>query len=172
MDVLTSILPDPLHPAVIHFPIALAMAALLVELIARHPRARGLEGAAALLVVLGAVAAVVAVLTGNAAHDEALVPPDVRGLLDRHQDVGELAMWTLIGVAAVRLLLVWRRWFHGVWPWVYLVLLAVAAGMVGYNGYLGGEMVFRHGLGTAPVQRGLVRPVASPPSDVSPTPGK
>ena len=145
--------PDPLHPAIIHFPIALSLVALLLELLARHPRARGLQGAAALLMVLAALGAVAAVLSGQAAHDAAVVPPVVAPLIARHEEVGELAMWALLVVAAARLLLVWRGWFKGLVPWVYLAVAAAAAGAVGYNGYLGGKMVFDHGLGTAPVQR-------------------
>jgi uncharacterized membrane protein len=147
------LLPDPLHPAIIHFPIALSLVALLLELLARHPRARGLETSAGLLMVLAALGAVAAVLSGQAAHDEAVVPAAVAPLIAQHEELGELAMWSLLVVAAARLVLVWRGWFKGLVPWVYLAAAAAAAGAVGYNGYLGGKMVFEHGLGTAPVQR-------------------
>jgi uncharacterized membrane protein len=146
-------LPDPLHPALVHFPIALSLVALLFELLARHPRARNLENAAGVLIVLAALGSVAAVLSGNAAHDDAVVPPAAATLIARHEQVGELAMWLLLALAAVRVLLGWRGWLKGVVPWAYLLLAAAAAGLVGYNGYLGGKMVFDHGLGTAPVQR-------------------
>jgi uncharacterized membrane protein len=146
-------LPDPLHPAIIHFPIALSLVAILFEFLARHPRVRGLEPSAALLMALAALGSVAAVLSGQAAHDEAVVPAAVVPIIERHEELGELAMWLLLAVAAVRLVLGWRGWFKGIVPWAYLALAAVAAGVVGYNGYLGGKMVFDHGLGTAPVQR-------------------
>jgi uncharacterized membrane protein len=148
-----SFLPDPLHPAIVHFPIALSLVALLFELLARHPKGRSLEGAAGFLFVLAALGAVAAVLSGQAARDEAVVPQAVVPLINRHEEVGELAMWVLLAVVAVRLLLAWRGWFRGVVPWVFLLAAAAAAGAVGYNGYLGGKMVFDHGLGTAPVQQ-------------------
>jgi uncharacterized membrane protein len=147
------LLPDPVHPAIIHFPIALSLVAILFEFLARHPRARRLEPSAALLMVLAALGSVAAVLSGQAAHDEAVVPPAVVPLIERHEQIGEIAMWLLLVVAAVRLVLAWRGWFTGIVPWAYLALAAAAAGVVGYNGYLGGKMVFDHGLGTAPVQR-------------------
>jgi len=147
------LIPDPLHPAIVHFPIALSLVAVLLELVARHRRARTLEGAAAFLIALAAVASVVTVVTGNAAHDEAVVPPAAAALLARHEEVGELAMWLLLALAAVRLVLGRRGWFKGVVPWIYLAGAALVASVVGYNGYLGGKMVFDHGLGTAPVQR-------------------
>ncbi len=150
-------LPNPLHPALVHFPIALSLVALLLEFVARHPRARGLQGAAGFVMVLAALGAVAAVLSGNAAHDEAVVPPAAAPLVARHEEVGELAMWVLLGVAVVRVLLGWRGWFKGFVPWAYLLVAAAAAGLVGYNGYLGGKMVFDHGLGTAPVQRAPVK---------------
>ena len=146
-------LPDPLHPALVHFPIALSLVALLFELLARHPRARTLEGSAGVLMVLAALGSVAAVLSGNAAHDEAVVPPAAAALIALHEQVGELAMWLLLVLAAVRVLLGWRGWLKGIVPWAYLLVAAAAAGLVGYNGYLGGKMVFDHGLGTAPVQR-------------------
>jgi len=169
-----SLLPDPLHPALIHFPIVLSLVALLFEVLARHPRARNLEAAAGLLFVLAALGGVAAVLSGQAARDEAVVPQAVAPLINRHENLGELAMWLLLAVAAVRLLLAWRGWFVGIVPWVFLLAAAAAAGAVGYNAYLGGKMVFDHGLGTAPVQHqtppkaGLALPVAPVLPDAAP----
>ena len=106
-------LPDPLHPAVIHFPIVLALVALLVELLARVPRWRILEPAAALLITLAAMGAIAAVVTGDLAHDEAVVPAGADDLVEQHEELGEIAMWSLVGLAAARLLLGWRRRFTG-----------------------------------------------------------
>jgi len=148
-----SLLPDPLHAAMVHFPIALSLVALLFEVIARHPRTRSLGAPAGLLLVLAALGSVVAVVTGNAAHDDAVVPAAVVPMVARHQQVGEIAMWLLLGIAAVRTALAWRGWLRGWLAWAFVVCLAMVTGLVGYNGYLGGKMVFDHGLGTAPVQR-------------------
>jgi uncharacterized membrane protein len=155
-------LPDPLHPAVVHFPIALALVALLLEALARHPRGRPLEPAAVVLVVLSAVGAIVAVVTGDLAHDEAVVPPAARALIGRHEDLGEIAMWALVVLAVARLVLARLGRHRGAAAWLYLVLLAAAAGAVGYNGHLGGQAVFRHGVGTDPVQRSVAPPVMAP----------
>ena len=155
-------LPDPLHPAVVHFPIALALVALLFEAIARHPRGRALEPAAVLLVVLAAAGAIAAKVTGDLAHDAAVVPPAARALLGRHEELGEIAMWALVVLAVVRLALARFGRHRGAATWLYLVLLAGAAGAVAYNGHLGGAAVFRHGVGTDPVQRSTVPPVMAP----------
>lgn len=156
-----SLLPDPLHPAIVHFPIALSLVALFFELIARHPRARPMGSAAGVLLVLAALGSVAAVITGNAAHDDAVVPPAVAPLLAQHEEVGEIAMWLLLAVAAVRIVLAWRGWLRGWLGWAFLLALAFVTGLVGYNGYLGGRMVFDHGLGTAPVQRQTARAPAT-----------
>ncbi|TAM56709.1 MAG: hypothetical protein EPN53_01305 [Acidobacteria bacterium] len=147
-------LPDPLHPALVHFPIALSIVAVLLELLARHPRLRSLGGAAGLVMALAAAGSVAAVLSGEAAHDEAVIPAAAAALVARHEDVGELAMWLLLGVVALRLLLAWRGWLVRWGAWLYLAAAVAATAAVGYNGYLGGKMVFDHGVGTAPVQRG------------------
>jgi uncharacterized membrane protein len=151
-------LPDPLHPAVVHFPIALTLVALLLETLARHPRGRALEPAAAVLVVLAALGSIATVVTGNLARDAAVVPPAARELVHRHEELGEVAMWALVVLAFARLALSRLGRHRGAAAWLYLILLAGAAGAVGYNGHLGGQVVFRHGVGTDPVQRSTVPP--------------
>lgn len=151
-------IPDPLHPAVVHFAIALTFAALLLEMLARHPRLRSLQAGGLVLVVLAALAAMVAVVTGRAEGLAAVVPEGARSLVETHEEIGETAMWWLLGVAALRVLLgAWRR-YTGWRPWAFLLLATVGACLVGYNGWLGGRMVFDHGVGTAPVQHGSPTP--------------
>jgi uncharacterized membrane protein len=87
-----------------------------------------------------------------------VVPPAARELIGRHEDLGVIAMWALVVLAIARLALVRLGRHRGAAAWLYLVLLAGAAGAVGYNGHLGGQVVFRHGVGTDPVQRSAVPP--------------
>lgn len=142
-------LPDPLHPAVIHFPVVLVLVALLFELVARHPRGQALAPAAGVLVVLAAFGAVAAVVTGNRAADEAVVSRDVAERVEEHEERGEIAMWALLVVAALRVLLGARRWLDGVRGWAYLALLALAAVAVVRAAQAGGHLVFEHGVGVA-----------------------
>lgn len=141
-------IPEPLHPAVVHFPIALTFAALLFELLACLPRLRSLEKAAVLLVALAAVGGVVAFVTGRWAHDEAVVPAAARQLLEQHEDLG---LWVMLGLgllAGVRVGLVDPR--YPALRWGYVVVLAALASMVAYQGWLGGRLVYEHGVGVAP----------------------
>lgn len=145
-----SVLPDPLHPALVHFPIALTFVALLFEALSRTRRWRSLEDAAVFLVVLAALGSVVAFVTGKLAHEEAVVPPAGRHLLEQHESLGVWVMVGLLLLAGARLVLAWADRQHG-WPaWLYLGALALAAALVAYQAHLGGRLVFDHGVGTVP----------------------
>jgi uncharacterized membrane protein len=148
-----NLIPDPLHPALVHFPIALSLVALLFDFVSRHPRLRAVEPAGGAVMGLAALGGIAATLSGQLAEEEAVVPRTARALVERHEELGEIAMWLLLAVALVRLALAWRGAFKGLAAWTYLAIALAAATLVSYQGMLGGELVFRHGIGTAPVQR-------------------
>ena len=82
------------HPLVVHFPIALLFAAVLVDAAALVVRRRfpGVRYAAVGLYALGAVAAVVSFLTGRAAADGLDLPTTAIAAVGEHAD---WALWTV-----------------------------------------------------------------------------
>ncbi|MGQ9834409.1 MAG: DUF2231 domain-containing protein [Thermoanaerobaculaceae bacterium] len=141
-------LPDPLHPAVVHFPIALTFVALLFELLAFFPKLKSLSSASPLLLALAALSSVAAVLSGEAAKDAAVIPAAARKLVEQHEELGEKVMYALLVLAVLRLMLFRLERFSTWVRVVFLALLLAVAVAVGYNGKLGGELVFQHGVGT------------------------
>jgi uncharacterized membrane protein len=82
-----------LHPLVVHFPIALLLVAPLLILFSLIPGrfAQGLSLSALGLIVLGTIGAWVAVSTGEAAEDFAKGIAGAEPVLDRHEDLAEIA---------------------------------------------------------------------------------
>ncbi len=156
-----SFLPEPLHPAVVHFPIALTLAALLFELLGFFSRTRTLASAVPVLVLFAALGATAAVISGNWSEEEAVVPAQARAVLEQHEELGEKVMVGLWLLTALRFALGRLERFSSWVRVIMLLLLALAAGAVGWNGKLGGELVFRHGVGT---QLSLALPSATPAS--------
>lgn len=132
-----------LHPAVVHFPIALLLTAGLIEILRRFRGATGISPVAFPLVVLGALAAALAAWLGWMNAD---LEPQSRAatqLLWWHRWIGvSVAGLAFVAVASGLLVRVierhrTRNLYRGV---LVLVMLLVATG-----GYLGGEIV--HGQG-------------------------
>lgn len=145
-----SFLPDPLHPAVVHFPMALTLVALFFEALARVPRWRALESGAVVLIVLAALGSVAAVVSGKLAHEEAVVATAARALVEQHDELGLVVMGALLLLAGARVMLARSSRQHAAPGWLYLALLCLAAALVGYQAHLGGRLVYDHGVGTAP----------------------
>jgi uncharacterized membrane protein len=142
-----------LHPAVIHFPIALLSLAVGLDVLAlllRRPA--WLDRAIAGLFLLGALAAGAAFLTGQMAEDGLRnLPPAMEPFIARHADA---ARWTAITFAilgVVRAALAWRRRHEAVLRGGPLWIASIV-GSVGGLALLvttadrGGALVFRHGI--------------------------
>lgn len=136
-----------LHPLLVHFPIALLLAALAAEWrAARAGKRAGPSEAGMFCLLLGALGASAAALSGwlFAEHD----PPGAPVLLFRHR-------WAGVGAAAgaaLTLLSAWR-WKRGA-PLARPTRagLLLTAALTGAAGHLGGEMVYGEGFGLAPLR--------------------
>jgi uncharacterized membrane protein len=151
-----------MHPAFVHFPIALLMVSLVLELIAVVSRREQLARCAGIVLLLAVLGAVAAVITGLMAEEvvEAQVEKTAAAdLLAAHR----IAALVVTGLAL--LLVVWRLTLRleppkGARRWLYLAVLLAACVLVGATGRLGGTMVYGHGVGVSPV---MERPAPPPP---------
>lgn len=134
-----------LHPVVVHFPIALLVAAVLFEVVAIvFQRRRSKPSAAGLAcVVVGALGAGVAAWAGWINAD---LEPHGRGVADLmqvHRWLG-ISAACLAGVAMVGALLGATGRARGMTA-LYRVALVLAAGVVGVAGHWGGSIVYGEG---------------------------
>jgi len=144
-----------LHPVLVHFPIALLLAALVLELF--RPRRDGPNEAGFACLVLGTLGALAAAGSGwlFAAHDS----PGMPDVLFRHR-------WSGVGAAAgacATLLSAWR-WRRGAGAARPTRLgLVLTAALVGFSGHLGGTMVYGEGFALEPLRAKPAKPVPAPP---------
>ncbi len=141
-----------LHPAVVHFPIALLGLGGAVALVYAAVGRAFWREAALLLCLVGAVGAVAATRTGEALEEAVEGEPMAELFLADHERYGEWTQWaSLLAVAALGGVTVWRRRIaprHATRPdplgvRVLAALPAVAAaGLAVQAGRLGGLMVW------------------------------
>ena len=144
-------IPDPLHPAVVHFPIVLLLLGAVAAVAAVFWRKHYLPAFAAGLLVLGTLGTWAAVESGES--DGGLVEnttSQASSLLDAHETWAKrtLAISIVAAIAAVGSLLAarWPRLARGVAIAAALVSLA-GAYCVYQTGHRGGTLVYRHATG-------------------------
>lgn len=172
MDAVVKFLqPYQLHPVADHFSIALLFVAVLIDLVASlSPNRIWLRYTAVLLMILGALAAGASFATGDMEADRiwnALGQP-AKDVLKTHAELGEY-LAIIFGVLAVwRILIQAFGFVAGTRPF-YLIVALAAIVVLGYQGHLGGELVYDYGAGTAlmasaPVPSEAASPAAEPTS--------
>ena len=136
------------HPIVVHFPVALTIVAFLLSIAAyvrrSHPVSAQLAAAGHFTLWLAAIGAAVAVLLGWLAFNSV-----------NHDDAGHAAMllhrsWAIPTAVGLILLSCWDVWKYRVnelisVPMLFLLFLLSQA--IAVTGWLGGEVVYRHGIG-------------------------
>jgi uncharacterized membrane protein len=144
-------LPSPLHPALVHFPIALILVGAVVAVAAVFIGRRVLPPLSAGLLAAAALGTVAAAWTGGQEEEMAgELASQAEQALDAHEDWGIatrnaalIAAVLAVGAAAARRL---PRFSRG------LSVLAAAAALwasvcVAQAGHYGGQLVYRHGVG-------------------------
>ncbi len=131
------------HPVVVHFPIALLIAAAVAELLKCLLGAEWLGGAARFSVLAGAVGGVVSALLGWLDAAFASYTGSLAWTLELHRWLGTTtAVWSVLTAVLCEVSVRsnscrYRRW--------YLGTLAVGAILVGVTGHFGGTLIFGRG---------------------------
>lgn len=161
-------LPDPLHPAIVHFPIALILSGAVVAVVAVFVRRWHLPLFAAGLLAVGAAGAVAATWSGGN-DEESLGELTARAdeVLEEHEEWGErtrniaivAAVLAIVGASLGR----YPKAARGVG--VAAALAAVAAAYaVAETGHYGGQLVYKHGAGVNTAAGS--RPVGEAPAGI------
>ncbi len=144
-------LPDPLHPAIVHFPIVLLLLGAPLAILSIFLRKWHLPVLAAIVLSLGALGALAATWTGE---KDAEMAGELAGngeqTLDEHEEWGERArnagiVAALLAITSAALV---RKPLAGRVVGAVAAVAAVAAAFsVAQAGHYGGQVVYKYGAG-------------------------
>lgn len=138
----------PIHPMLVHFPIALLITSFICDGAYFLTSWNSLRHAGFWMLGMATITGALTVLAGLFDMRRAPLAEDVHVRVHRH-------MWVGIGLyAVIAALTAWRWTFHvdggGVLPMIYLDAAFLAVALAAFQGWLGGELVFRYGVFVAP----------------------
>lgn len=136
---------ESVHPLIVHFPIALLLTAVGLDLVALILTRPPLHRVALWNLTLGTLGAGVAVWTGYRAADIAKHSFEIHQVMELHRKLGIATL--ILG----SLVVIWRLWKRDqlgsrVRLLILLVML-VMTGTLGYGAHLGGRLVYEFGAG-------------------------
>lgn len=169
-----------IHPFVDHFTVAILILAVVTDLLASLFSTRlWLRYAALAMIIVAAGAAWGSSVTGGWEADKVWKAVKANGgpafaILQRHAELGEdILPWAVLVLAVWRIGIQFLGFMAGSRA-LYLLLAVLALIAVSYQGYLGGEMVYDYGVGTALFPAGTPSPspaaVETPSGPVTPIP--
>ncbi len=144
-------IPDPLHPAIVHFPIVLLLLGAPLAVVAVFVRKWHLPLLAAVVLALGGAGAITAAWSGG---KDAEMVFELSGngdeILDTHEEWGERTrnVAILAAVLAAASAALFRKPKAGMAIGALAALAAIgAAYCVAETGHYGGRLVYKHGAG-------------------------
>lgn len=146
----------PIHPAIVHLPIAFVLLSAAADLCARLVKSEVRRGAFravgfwSLLAALGG--ALLAIAAGYLDLDRLALARETSSFVYLHMTIG----WVLAGCLTVLFAWRWLIWHRGQMTinTSYLVSVFLVLGITLFQGWYGGEMVYSYGAGVAPTGQG------------------
>lgn len=141
------------HPIIIHFPIVLFLLYALFEISGVLFKKEYLIKGAFIILILGVVSAVIAVLTGNQAEELAeslikVIPSGLEEAIEAHEEWATFTLWYFFIVLAGRTYFTVKKKFTGKLKYIFALLSLIGIFFIFQTGYYGGELVYKHGIGT------------------------
>ncbi|HET6370084.1 MAG TPA: DUF2231 domain-containing protein [Nitrospiria bacterium] len=153
----------PIHPMVVHFPIALLFTSVFFDLLGIIKKDKNFDQTGSWLLVLGLLGGVVAAIFGAWSEDvvkEAGIPESA---IDLHETLA------YVTIAAFGVLLLFRWWARKRWSVrdrvVYLCGAALGLLLLSMTGFYGGNLVYEYG---AAVKLPASSMTTAPATEISP----
>src|SRR6056297_496958 len=139
-----------IHPILVHFPIAIILLAVLMDLLSFFlPDQWWDDLKTTILYGIGAVSALAAYYTGTLAADSVFLPSGAQSVLNEHADWALWTVWFFGIYAVLRILLHWYQKMDQKIIRIGLFVIALPDIFFLYEtGDHGAEMVFGYGAGT------------------------
>ena len=139
----------PIHPIVVHFPIALLCASVAFEALASRWPTGGFRETSFYTLLAGVMAAGLAVVTGGMEEDLAKRVGAPESVLELHESLGQVTLVIFVALSRLRLAMQWG-WLKEIRP-LTLGLGAIGIVILALTGYWGGELVYTYGIGVKAV---------------------
>lgn len=141
----------PLHPMLVHFPIALLFASVLFDVTSTILTRDSLREGAFWLLGLGFLGGIAAAIAGGQAEGAAEKAGVAEALIETHETMAYLTLGMMALLLLYRLLL--RNRFTTSAFAAYLVAAALGLVAVSATGHTGGNLVYEHGAGVNTAQQ-------------------
>jgi uncharacterized membrane protein len=135
----------PIHPMLVHFPIALLSASVLFDLLSSRWRSDELRATSLYTLILGLAGALVSVASGAMAEEAAEHSGIHERVLEIHETLGFATFWIFAGLLGLRAA-EWLGWFQER-RCVSLALGLAAVAVLFVASYYGGSLVYDYGVG-------------------------
>jgi len=135
-----------LHAMIIHFPIALLMAGFLSEIISLFSKNKFYKNAAFYLLLLGALGAITAYINGSYAG-EGMEDGILETPMELHEEAALISLWLAIITTLFYVALYYFKYQRSWAKWAGIILFTALIISIARTGYLGGQLVFKHGAG-------------------------
>lgn len=146
----------PVHPAIVHFPVALVTLSVVADLVGYLSGSESLRTAGWWALFGAAVGAALALPAGLYDMNREKIGDEAHRRVHTHMKVGFTLFAALVGLT------VWRWLIYagaGQRPGAgYLVAAVAVLALTLFQGWLGGELVFGDGVGVAPTGQGTEPP--------------
>ena len=146
----------PVHPALVHLPIAFVLLSVAADLTARltksEPRRAAFRTVGFWALIAGLVGGALTIAAGYLDMNRAALTPETHDLVDIHETIGWILGVSLVILSAWR----WLIWHRGQMTinTAYLVGAFLVLAVTLFQGWYGGEMVYAYGAGVAPAGQG------------------
>lgn len=135
----------PIHPMLVHFPIALLSVSVFLDVLAQRWRREECRMVSLYTLVLGVAGALVAVASGAMAEEAVEHSGVPEQVLELHESLGFATFWIFAGLLGLRIAW-WLEWVQER-PLVSVVLGMLGVAVLLVASYFGGSLVYEYGAG-------------------------